>query len=833
MRQAVDEGARLPRGAVLALALHASVACAPLSEETPRVAAVAERCEVRPPSVPSFTPEMEWAWTGSPIMPRHNQVMTTPAVADVSQDGIPDVVFGAFDDSFGADGVLRAISGDDGRDLWTVTDPTLRVRGSGHIAVGNIDSDPQVEICAIAEDALGFICFEHDGAFKLRSAIAFNAWGGISFADLDGDGRVEILDGNHVFNATGGLKWVGSDGMGGVAGTAPISFAADIDQDGLQEVVNDRAVYRHDGTLKCANTSISHGLAAVGNFDADPFGEIAVSSGGSVTLLDDTCARLWSKPIPGDGGPGGPPNIADLDGDGEPEIGVAGGTAYSVFERDGTLKWSQPTHDLSSGSTGSSSFDFEGDGRAEVVYADEFRLRIYDGATGAVRFEVPHSSRTIHENPVVADVDGDGNAEIVTIANGPLRGIRVYRDRNDGWVNTRRIWNQHAYSVTNVNDDGSIPAHPETNWLTAGLNTFRSNRQGTGTTPPFAAPDLVASAVAGHCAPGARTVSLSAIVRNQGDAAASAGLKVAFYRGNPASGGALLGVASVPARLEAGAEAGVGLLLHPPPGGVAQVWAVADDDGTGTGREAECIETNNAASATVDLGCSANLPPVAVCRDVTLSAGAACAASASVDDGSHDPDHQPGPLVITEAPAGPFGLGSHRVTLTASDGAAEDTCQGTVTVVDAQAPALGGSKGHVLWPPDHKYRQLSLSDCAEDPVDQCHGRLPLDQYGTITRVTSDEVEDACDAGDGHTCADIVITGRTTMKLRAERQGTSDGRVYTLHYTVTDPSGNTAASSCTVTVPHDATCGDPAADSGVAYCVGQGCPDGTSGSPACR
>src|SRR3712207_8785749 len=36
--------------------------------------------------------------------------------------------------------------------------------------------------------------------------------------------------------------------------TGPVSFGADIDGDGKQEVVNGRSVYKHDGSLKCANT---------------------------------------------------------------------------------------------------------------------------------------------------------------------------------------------------------------------------------------------------------------------------------------------------------------------------------------------------------------------------------------------------------------------------------------------------------------------------------------------------------------------------------------------------------------------------------------------------
>ncbi|WP_224248243.1 choice-of-anchor A family protein [Hyalangium gracile] len=623
MRKQQGKFTKAAHGArALSLAVLASCASAveeeSLSQQRSAVS-TAEACEVVPPFNPNFEPELEWEWTGSTVLPNHKQVMMTPIVAEVSGDGVPDVIFNTFaGTNYTTDGVLRAISGADGSELWTVTDSTRRVRGAASIAAGDIDGDGKVELCTIPENGTGVMCFEHDGTFKFRTGTnSTNNWGGPSLADLNGDGTVEIIDGNTVYSNTGVMKWRGSDGPGGPGSTGPLSFAADIDQDGTPEVVNDRAIYLANGTPKCVNNNIGHGLAGVGNFDADPYGEVVVVWEGRVTLMDDTCATLWTQQIPG-GGAGGAPNIADFDNDGQAEIGVAGASQYVVFETNGTLRWSSPTQDLSSNRTGSSTFDFEGDGKAEVVYGDETRLRIYDGATGAVRFSVPHSSGTTYENPVIVDVDGDNNAEIViasnNYANPGVAGIRVFRDKKDGWVNTRRIWNQHAYSVTNVNEDGTIPQHAATNWRTAGLNTFRANSQGAGTTSPFAAADLVASDVAAACDSATQGVSLTARVRNLGDAAASAGLPVAFYRGNPASGGTLLGVVQVPSVLAAGAEAWVTLQLASPPGGSAQVFAVADDNGSGASRELECREDNNAGSAQASLGCGGGS-----CIEVRLS----------------------------------------------------------------------------------------------------------------------------------------------------------------------------------------------------------------------
>jgi hypothetical protein len=74
----------------------------------------------------------------------------------------------------------------------------------------------------------------------------------------------------------------------------------------------------------------------------------------------------------------------------------------------------------------------------------------------------------------------------------------------------------------------------------------------------------------------------------------------------------------------------------------------------------------------------------------------------------------------------------------------------------------------------------------------------------VLSVTQDEpVEDQ--GGDGNFSPDAKIlrdaTGKITgLRLRAERKGSGDGRVYLLIATVTDASGNVTQKCCAVTVP---------------------------------
>ena len=184
------------------------------------------------------------------------------------------------------------------------------------------------------------------------------------------------------------------------------------------------------------------------------------------------------------------PTIADYDGDGQPEIGIAGKTAYVVFDGDGSVLWQMPTTDASSATTGSAVYDFEGDGVADVVYADEHTLWVFAGDTGAVKLQFEHSSGTLIEYPIVVDVDNDGEVEIIFAQNdnyfGTSNGIMVLGDMDHSWRPGRKIWNQHAYNITNVGDDGAVPMMPAPNWLT--YNNFRSGDLSAN--DGLAAPDL-------------------------------------------------------------------------------------------------------------------------------------------------------------------------------------------------------------------------------------------------------------------------------------------------------------------------------------------------------
>lgn len=372
------------------------------------------------------------------------------------------------------DGIVR------GDEVFAISPVGFEPNTVSEIAAADIDADGFVELLIRAQTGNALIAFEHDGTPKWRTNLVRNPQNGApAVADLDGDGTPEIVFGSNVLDADGNLLWNGATNQGeGENSIGALSLVADVDLDGSPEVVAGRTLYEADGTAAWT-VSGTDGTNAVANFDADPEAEIVLVRGGEVSLFEHDGTLVWGPIAVANTSRVGPPTVADFDADGEVEIGVAGAVTYTVFDTDGTILWDTPTVDGSSRLTGSTVFDFEGDGAFEVIYGDEEFLRVFRGADGAELVAIEKSSRTRLEMPVVADADGDGNAEIVASASSDLAGqnsgIMVVGGADAPWRPTRKIWNQHTYHVTNVNEDGTIPADEEENWLADGLNTFRSN----------------------------------------------------------------------------------------------------------------------------------------------------------------------------------------------------------------------------------------------------------------------------------------------------------------------------------------------------------------------
>jgi hypothetical protein len=575
-----------------------------------------------------FNPVLKWSWTDSTIRPKAVQVINMPVVVDLDQDDIPDVIIVASETyDAGNPGYLRALDGKTGLEKWDAAADVYKdgneVNPRGTPAAADLDGDGVVEIVAPRRGG-GAIAFRADGSLFWKSTLADGVTPFVekmesvttAIAHMDGDGSPEIVMGGVVMDAQGRVRSGQGRGRAGanLASYGAVSIIADVDGDGKQDVVTGAAAWTVDGDVIWEN-GMPDGYPAISDLDEDGKPELIVISQGNVRVHDATTGQMLATvKMPGEGR-GGPPTVADLDGDGMMEIASANGSAYAVFEYKSqptpelSVKWWKATQDLSSNVTGSTVFDFEGDGAAEVVYGDECYMRVYSGKTGDILFETVSSSATIHEYPVIVDVDGDNRTEIVVVSNDrnhgantcptyaagdkPRRGVFVYGDANNKWVRTRRIWNQHAYHITNILADGTLP-HPEPmSWKPpVGFNNYRVSQQGEGV---FNAPDLRVDLEASteSCPLG---LELRARVKNAGSLGVPSGVQVAFYLGSDASG-TLLGEAYTTKNLLPGQSEVVKLIFdianQTPP---FEFYVVVDGTTAMVGLT-ECLEDNNDAMA--------------------------------------------------------------------------------------------------------------------------------------------------------------------------------------------------------------------------------------------
>jgi len=287
-------------------------------------------------------------------------------------------------------------------------------------------------------------------------------------ADINGDGKLEVVVGSHDKNAyavngqTGALLWQFSTGDW----VLPSPAIGDIDGDGQAEVViasHDENVYALNGKtgqLKWTAQTLFRitSSPAIGDFDGDGQVEVVIGSDKVYMLSGKTGKVKWAYRI--DFPATSSPAVADINGDGKPEI-VIGALDLHLYALSGagSLLWK-----FNAGGEIESSpalADLDGDGGVEVVFGAAKRgIYALNGSSGAQKWLVPLTSQAsdeqrIQSSPAVADVDGDGKLEVVIGTNEK----RVYGINSSGrtlWTFAARRFVESAPALVDLDGDGQI-----------------------------------------------------------------------------------------------------------------------------------------------------------------------------------------------------------------------------------------------------------------------------------------------------------------------------------------------------------------------------------------
>jgi hypothetical protein len=212
---------------------------------------------------------------------------------------------------------------------------------------------------------------------------------------------------------------------------------------------------------------------------------------------------------------------------------------------------------------------------------------------------------------------------------------------------------------------------------------------------------------------------------------------------------------------------------------------------------------------------SAPVPDVATLPTITAQCSASVPTPTATDNC--------GGLVYgtTSDPVSYSAQGTYTVHWSYTDAAGNSSAQTQEVVIDDNTnPTMSLTGVSELWSPNHDYHTFSIAQMVARGSDNCNAALSASDVRIIS-ATSDELEDAPGGGDGNTTQDIVIAPDCqSVRVRSERMGSGNGRVYSIRLKLDDGNGNATTATYLVKVPKSSS--HPAVEDPALYAVTSSC-----------
>jgi hypothetical protein len=374
------------------------------------------------------------SWSPAPGWPKSvgAHIASSPAIADLDGDGIPEIVVGYgsnYDPSHqgGASAFRR-----DGTLMWSVatapfsdgTNNWTHAPVYGTPAIGDVDGDGKLEVVFGSFDHHLYLVDAATGTAKPGWPVDVldTVYSSAALYDIDGDGLPDIIIGTDDYLVNGGcLRVLRHDG------TSVAGFPKCIDQ----TINSTPVVVDLDGDGK---PEIIHGTGA---FYAPP--TYHPTHQVYAWHCDGSPVAGW--PVAVDGQVGTTPAVADLNGDGKLEVvvtddntGPSGTFHVYAFQANGTLLWKTQPQDFNGNTLslgepviadvlGDSHLEVLATTNSEVVVLDRLGNQLTQGGPPYTNQKISFNTPSGLTNVVVGDLEtdhADGKIEVVAISGSPF-----------------------------------------------------------------------------------------------------------------------------------------------------------------------------------------------------------------------------------------------------------------------------------------------------------------------------------------------------------------------------------------------------------------------------
>ncbi len=507
--------------------------CSDVNFETAEQSSLAVPLQCFDLTAEEVQPTLKWDWqqqtNSSTTALGFDQVMASPVVGDLNNDGLPEVVTimfsrnstdhlpGATGAHHSKNGALRIISGSTGQTLSTIYGNTSSNIGSelapaGHTTplLVDLNGDDFLEIVYVHYSYEKLVALNHDGSFRWQYNLGNRisaCYTGAASASLYQSGVNEILITNKILREVNGKpQLIKTIPQMSSSNCSAFAMSINASKPNEKQIISTSGVFDTDGTK--LHGGVYGEVVAADILKNTKDLELVSISSGIITMTDgitgNTLFRTDLNQVNGLKCPnrsnvgGGAPTVGNFDSNpNTTEIAVATGRYLVILDEYGQLIDQFETQDCSSQKTGITSFDFNGDKVPEILYSDEEYFRVFEIKNSKLRevFKIINPSGTLYEYPIVADLDGDYSAEILLVSNNYavggfykgidevadkekaqlVTGIRAFEPKlKNSWMPTQSYWHQYNFTYGMIDLEQNILKQTATD---GSLSSFRTNIQ--------------------------------------------------------------------------------------------------------------------------------------------------------------------------------------------------------------------------------------------------------------------------------------------------------------------------------------------------------------------